>query len=154
MEITLGQDHIILAVDDEPSNLRMLERLLRRHFKVLTAANGEEALQVLRREKVAVIITDQRMPGMLGTELLRRCQAIAPDVVSLMVTATSDMETFIEAIRKSGASRVITKPWDPDEMLYMVKQALAQYERGLENERTMSMLKQVRESLNEITKAG
>ena len=146
----MSLDHTILAVDDEPSNLRMLERLLRRHYRVLTANSGEEALLIMQREKVSLIMTDQRMPGMLGTELLRKCQTMSPETVSMVITATSDMNTFIDAIRRSGASRVISKPWDPDELLRMVQDALGKYERGLENQRTMSMLKQVSENVKQI----
>ena len=148
----MNQDHTILAVDDEPGNLRLLERLLHRHYTVLTASNGEEALQIAHRENISLVITDQRMPGMLGTELLRKCHTINPEMVSLVVTATDDMETFIDAIRKSGASRVISKPWDPDVLLKAVREALAKYERGLETQRTMSMLRQVSENLKQIRK--
>ncbi|HEV8487181.1 MAG TPA: response regulator, partial [Blastocatellia bacterium] len=55
--------HTILAVDDEPANLRMVERLLRKDHRVLTAGGGEEALEILKREQVSLIVTDQRMPG-------------------------------------------------------------------------------------------
>jgi DNA-binding NtrC family response regulator len=84
--------------------------------------------------------------------LLRKCHTINPEMVSLVVTATDDMETFIDAIRKSGASRVISKPWDPDVLLKAVREALAKYERGLETQRTMSMLRQVSENLKQIRK--
>jgi DNA-binding NtrC family response regulator len=148
----LNQDHTILAVDDEPINLKLIERLLRRHFSVLTAKSGEEALQIVRREEIALIISDQRMPGMLGTELLRKCQSINPEMVRILVTANNDLNTFIDAIRNSGAARVINKPWDPPDMLNTVQDAIAKYERALENKRTMTKLRQVSESLEQITK--
>jgi DNA-binding NtrC family response regulator len=146
-------DHTILAVDDEPSNLRMLVRLLHRHFKLLTATNGEEALQIINRENVSLIITDQRMPGMLGTELLRHCRKINPLMISMMVTANNDIDTFMEAIRQSGASRVINKPWDPDDLLTAVHDALAKYEKGIATHNAMNRLKQVSESLKQMRKA-
>jgi response regulator RpfG family c-di-GMP phosphodiesterase len=127
----LNPSHTILAVDDEPINLRMMERLLRRHYRVLTATNGEEALQIFIREDISLIITDQRMPGMLGTELLRTCRTIKPRMVSLVVTANNDPDTIIEAITKSGAQCIIHKPWKPDHLLEMTRDALAVYERGL-----------------------
>jgi DNA-binding NtrC family response regulator len=148
----LNQSHTILAVDDEPSNLRMMERLLRRHFTVLTANNGEEALQIVTREDISMIITDQRMPGMLGTELLRQCLTIKPGLVSLVVTANNDTDTTIEAITHSGAMRVINKPWDPDQILKTIQDALAVYERGLKSRRMISQLKQVNESLEQLTR--
>jgi DNA-binding NtrC family response regulator len=146
-------EHTILAVDDEPSNLRMLVRLLHRQFKLLTATNGQEALQIVNREDLSLIITDQRMPGMLGTELLRHCRKINPNMISLMVTANNDIDTFLEAIRQSGASRVINKPWDPDEMLTAVKDALAKYEKGVATRNAMSRLRQVSENLKQMRKA-
>jgi CheY-like chemotaxis protein len=127
----LHPSHTILAVDDEPINLRMMERVLGRHYRVLTATNGGEALQIFIREDISLIITDQRMPGMLGTELLRTCRTIKPGMVSLVVTANNDADTTIEAITKAGAQCVINKPWKPDYLLQMTRDALAVYERGL-----------------------
>lgn len=77
----LTEVHTILAVDDEPANLRLIERTLRKDFKVVTAASGEAALAILKQVKVSLIITDQRMPGISGTELLRKGRAINPDMV-------------------------------------------------------------------------
>ena len=148
----LNQDHTILAVDDEPGTLRLIERVLHKHFRLLTAPDGETALQIVRQNDISLVITDQRMPGMLGTELLRECQAINPDMVSLVVTANNDYNTVIEAIQNSGAIRVINKPWDPDQMLQTVQEALAKYERAVENKRTMSKLKQVSDNLGQISK--
>ena len=150
----LTQAHTILAVDDVPINLRMLERLLRKHFRVLTAGSAEEALQILEREKVSLILTDQRMPGMQGTELLRKSQALHPDMVRMVVTATNDSETFIDAIKNSGAIRVISKPWDPDKVLQAIMDALARYERLLENKEAISRLKQANEDLNKVVRRG
>ena len=150
----LSRSHTILAVDDEPINLRTLDRLLRRHFRVLTAANGDEALQLLAREDVSLILTDQRMPGMQGTELLRKSRALNPDMVRMVVTATNDSDTFIDAIKNSGAIRVISKPWDPDKVLQAIHEALARYERLLENKEAMRRLKQANEELNKIVRRG
>ena len=149
-----GQKHTILAVDDEPINLRMLDRLLRKHYRVLTATSGEEALRILNREPVSLIMTDQRMPGMLGTELLRKSRASNPDMVRIVVTATNDSDTFIDAIKNSGAIRVISKPWDPDKILQIVQEALAKYERRLENKEALSRLRQANEDLNKIVRRG
>jgi DNA-binding NtrC family response regulator len=148
----LNQSHTILAVDDEPINLRLMERLLRRHFTVLTANNGEEALDIVQREDISLIITDQRMPGMQGTELLRKCMILKPGMVSLVVTANNDTDTSIEAITKSGAMRVINKPWNPDQILKTIQDALAVYERGQKNRKMISQLKHVNENLEQLAK--
>ncbi len=143
----LKHEHTILAVDDEPANLRLLERLLRRNYKVVTATNGEEALGILRRSKVSLIITDQRMPGMSGTELLRKSRTLDPDMVRMVVTANNDADTFIDAIKNSGAIRVINKPWDPDKVLELVGSALEKYEVLVGNKQAISQLKQANANL-------
>ncbi|PYP89565.1 MAG: hypothetical protein DMF61_02535 [Blastocatellia bacterium AA13] len=148
----LQQQHTILAVDDEPANLRLLERLLRHDYRVVTATNGDEALAVLRREKVSLIITDQRMPGMTGTELLRKSRTLDPDMVRMVVTANTDADTFIDAIKNSGAIRVINKPWDPDKVLDLVRNALEKYEVLVGNKQAINQLKQTNADLGRAIK--
>jgi response regulator RpfG family c-di-GMP phosphodiesterase len=122
----------VLIVDDEVVNLRMLERLLRSHYSVLTATNGVAALEILKREDVSVLISDQRMPGMTGIELLRESRNINPDLVGLLVTASTDNETSIEAINDAGALRVIHKPWAAKIVLQFIDEAMAQRETLIE----------------------
>ncbi len=74
--------HKILLVDDEPANVRLLERLFRRDYEVLSATSGEDALGLLSQHDVALIITDQRMPGMTGVELLKRTADMRPHMVA------------------------------------------------------------------------
>lgn len=145
-------DHTILVVDDEPANLRMLERLLRRQFQVITAPDGETALEMLKREKVSLILTDQRMPGMSGTELLSKSRMINPDIIRMVVTANNDTDTFIDAITNAGAIRVIAKPWDPDKVMADVSAAIEKYDLILRNKQAMSQLKQANEELNRLVK--
>ena len=148
----LNQQHTILAVDDEPANLRLLERLLRNHYKVVTATSGEQALGILSHAKVSLIITDQRMPGMTGTELLRKSRTLDPDMVRMVVTANNDADTFIDAIKNSGAIRVIDKPWDPDKVLELVHSALAKYEILVGNKQAINQLKQANADLGKAIK--
>lgn len=145
-------DHTILVVDDEPANLRMLERLLRRQFRVITAPDGETALEMLKREQVSLIMTDQRMPGMSGTELLSKSRMINPDIIRMVVTANNDTDTFIDAITNAGAIRVIAKPWDPDKVMANVSAAIEKYDLVLRNKQAMSQLKQANEELNRLVK--
>jgi response regulator RpfG family c-di-GMP phosphodiesterase len=147
-----NSNHTILVVDDEPANLRMLERLLRRKFKVITAPDGEQALEILKREKVSLILTDQRMPGMSGTELLNKSRQIDPDMVRMVVTANNDTNTFIDAIKNAGAIRVIAKPWDPDKVMADVSSALEKYELTQRNKQAMNQLKQANEELNRMVR--
>ncbi len=151
----MEETYKILVVDDEPVNLRMMERLLRRHYEVLTASNGQEALDILRCENVSLLMSDHRMPGMSGIELLRKSQSINSHIVCMLVTANTDNDTFTEAINAAGALRVIHKPWDPDIVLQFVKEALAQRETFLECmhanaeiEQVMNQLKLATQNLN------
>src|SRR5260370_12978454 len=88
----------ILVVDDEGSNLRALERLFRKDHDVLTAQSGVEALALLEKHDVALLITDQRMPGMTGIELLQKTVSLRPHMVRILLTGYTDMSTLIEAV--------------------------------------------------------
>jgi two-component system response regulator HupR/HoxA len=125
----------ILVVDDEPRVLDALEAILAAEFRVLRAGNGEEALRVLEREDAAVIVTDYRMPGMTGVELLRRSQDVAPDAVRIVLTAYTDVDSLMEAINTGRIYHFIPKPWDPNELLVVVRRALERYELARENVR-------------------
>jgi signal transduction histidine kinase len=118
----------ILIVDDEPEVLASLRSLFRREYKVLTAERGEQALDILRTgAEVHVIITDQRMPGMTGVELLSRVREEFPDVIRLMMTGYSDVNSVVNAVNEGSVYRYIGKPWDPDELSAVIRQAFERY---------------------------
>ncbi|HKS42100.1 MAG TPA: response regulator [Blastocatellia bacterium] len=119
--------YTILAVDDEPANLRMLERLFRREHRVLTANSGEEALAILQKEQVSLIITDQRMPGMSGTEMLRESMSSSPDSIKIILTGYTDIEALTEAINTSRVYKFVSKPWDPISLKQTVQDAFLQH---------------------------
>src|SRR6185295_6222514 len=124
--------YTILAVDDEPANLRMLERLLRRDYRVLTATSGEEALAMLKGETVDLIITDQRMPGMSGTDLLRESLRTNPDATRIILTGFTDVEALIDAINTSRIYKFVSKPWDPIQLRAVIDGALNEHQRQIE----------------------
>ena len=132
--------HTILAVDDEPANLRMLERLFHREYRVLTANSGEEGLDILRREAVSLIISDQRMPGMTGTEMLRESLRTNPDAVKIILTGHTDIEALIEAINCARVYRYVNKPWDPDKLKATVASALRERDTLIEQKRLLDGL--------------
>src|SRR5213593_1138701 len=129
----LDKLHTILVVDDDPLNLRMLERLLKREFRVLTATDGKRALELLETEPISLIMTDQDMPEMSGIELLQKSRLINEQIVRMLVTANRDSKTFVEALRQAGAIRVITKPWDPQKVIRTVCEALERYSVAAES---------------------
>ncbi|MBU7586586.1 MAG: response regulator [Nostoc sp. TH1S01] len=119
----------ILVVDDEPDNLDLLYRTFRRDFQVLKADSGINALEVLAAEgEVAVIISDQRMPEMKGTEFLSKTVPQFPDTVRIILTGFTDIEDLVEAINAGQVYKYITKPWDPGELKAVVQRAAETYD--------------------------
>jgi thioredoxin reductase (NADPH) len=123
-------DPVILVVDDEPAVLRAVERELRGHFgadhTVVAAGSGEAALDVIRRlalreTPIALLLVDQRMPGMTGIELLAASLELAPDAKRVLLTAYADTDVAIRAINEIRLDQYLQKPWDPpDERLFPV----------------------------------
>lgn len=119
----------MLVVDDEPDNLDLLYRTFRRDFNVLRAESGQQALDILAEHgEVAVIISDQRMPEMKGTEFLSKTVPEFPDTVRIILTGFTDVEDLVDAINAGQVYRYITKPWDPDELRGVVEQAAKTYQ--------------------------
>jgi CheY-like chemotaxis protein len=119
----------LLVVDDEPDNLDLLYRTFRRDFNVLKADSGINALEVLAAEgEVAVIISDQRMPEMKGTEFLSKTVPQFPDTVRIILTGFTDIEDLVEAINAGQVYKYITKPWDPTELKAVVQRAAETYD--------------------------
>ena len=114
----------LLVVDDEPDNLDLLYRTFHREFQVLRAESGPAALEVLEQEgEVAVIISDQRMPSMSGTEFLGLTATQYPDIIRIILTGYTDVEDLVEAINAGKVFKYVTKPWDDEELKAVVRQA-------------------------------
>ncbi|MGF1498279.1 MAG: response regulator [Elainellaceae cyanobacterium] len=115
----------LLVVDDEPDNLDLLYRTFHREFKVLRAESGPVALDILSDEPdIAVIISDQRMPSMSGTEFLSLTATQYPDIIRIILTGYTDVEDLVEAINSGKVFRYVTKPWDDGELKAVVRQAV------------------------------
>jgi class 3 adenylate cyclase/FixJ family two-component response regulator len=114
----------VLLVDDEPRVLDALEALLAMDHRVLRAGEPRAALDRLRGRDVAVVLSDQRMPGMTGTELLARSREVAPDTVRILLTAFTDMDAMMASINAAGVYHFSLKPWDPHELRLVVKRAV------------------------------
>lgn len=113
----------ILVVDDEVNVLESFQGILEDDYRVLTATSGEEALKKVEKENLDIVLLDIKMPGMDGTEVLRRIRKMSENVDVIMVTAVKTMRTAIEAM-KLGAYDYITKPFDVDEVIVSIKRAL------------------------------
>jgi response regulator RpfG family c-di-GMP phosphodiesterase len=118
----------VLIVDDEPANLRMLERLFRDQYDVLTAASGTEGLEVLSLHEAALIISDQRMPGMTGIQFLKRASEMRPQTVRIILTGYTDVADLVEAINSGVVYKYITKPWINSDLCQTIQRGLEYYE--------------------------
>ncbi len=130
----------ILVVDDEQANRVTLERILRREgWDVLQAPDGRQALDTLRAQGADVVITDLKMPGMSGLELLRAIKALSPDIEVLLMTAYGTVETAVDAM-KEGAYDFVTKPLRRMELVRTIRKALEKRGLILENQRLREQL--------------
>lgn len=141
-------NHKILVVDDEPANLRLLERLFRARYQVITASSGTEALERLGQYDVAVIISDQRMPGMTGIEFLKRAAQMRSQTVRIILTGYTDIGALVEVINSGVVYKYVPKPWSNEDLLQTVARALEHHETNkrqhellLRNERLSARLK-------------
>lgn len=117
----------ILYVDDELSNLVVFEAAFKGQLPVMTASSGSQALELMREHEVAVLLTDQRMPGMSGVELIARARSEHPDTVRMMMTAYSDLDAAVEAINLGQVHLYLRKPWEPVELKALLTQARDRY---------------------------
>ncbi|UXY50266.1 response regulator [Pseudomonas tohonis] len=113
----------VMFVDDEERILRSLALQFRRDYEVLTESDPLCALERLAREPVHIVVSDQRMPQMSGAELLTQVREMAPDCLRILLTGYSDLDTAVEALNSGGIFRYLTKPWDPQEMAFTLRQA-------------------------------
>jgi two-component system, NtrC family, response regulator HupR/HoxA len=144
----------ILIVEDDRSVLDTLKRIMRLdHYETFSAMSGEEALGVLGQHgEVAVILADQRMPGMSGTEFLRQTIDSYPNTIRIILTGYTDIESLVEAINSGRVYRYITKPWDTRELRLTVQRAAEAYALVKENERLTLELREANERLRgEVT---
>ncbi|MBW4645897.1 MAG: SpoIIE family protein phosphatase [Goleter apudmare HA4340-LM2] len=144
----------LMVVDDELDNLDLLYRTFRRDFKVYQANHARSALEILEKEgEMAVIISDQRMPEMNGTEFLSRTVERFPDTIRILLTGFTDVEDLVDAINSGQVFKYITKPWNPERLKTLVEQATDTYR--LVKKRTQELRRALRrESLfNAVTTA-
>jgi putative nucleotidyltransferase with HDIG domain len=135
-------EHAVLFVDDEGNILKAVQRLLRNEpWKVLTASRGSEALEILDQTPAQVVVSDQRMPEMSGVDLLQAIRERRPNVVRMMLTGYTEMNVAVEAINRGEIYRLITKPWNDEELKATLRQAFDHFD-----------LKEEIKRLNQITR--
>ncbi len=144
----MSKKYEILIVDDEQANLQKLKRTFIRDYDVLEASGGEAALELLKEHQVAGIITDQRMPGMTGVELLRRSLEYVPESIRIILTGYTEVDDLMDAINEGHVHRYVTKPWDPFSLKEMLRSELESWELRRENRRLSRQLQEANERLS------
>ena len=133
----------IVVVDDEPEVLRSLHDLFRLEYRVLTFERGTDGLSALETlDDVAVILSDQRMPGISGVEFLEKAEPTHPDATRLLITGYADIGAVIDAINKGHIARYISKPWNTDDLVAVVRKAIEQHALIAEKNRLLVELKE------------
>ena len=125
----------ILVVDDEPHSVAAMRMALEDDFHVLEAKDAAEAWNLMEQHWVQVIVSDQRMPGKTGIELLSEVRDNWPDTVRIIVTGYTETNDMIQAINEAGIYQFITKPWHPDQLLMSVRNAARLFELARDHER-------------------
>ena len=140
----------VLVVDDEAEVLHSVHDLLRIDYQVLTCQSGPEALDYLKAAPdITVLLTDQRMPGMSGVEVLHQARLIRPETTRLLFTAFADIHAMIDAINQGHVFRYITKPWEPEELESVIRQAVERHDLIVERNRLVAELQATNAKLEE-----
>jgi signal transduction histidine kinase len=132
--------HTLLIVDDEPDVLESLRHQFHRSYRVLTSLAGKDAIQILQNDDVELILSDQRMPGMTGDQLLRQARQLKPDAVRMLFTGYADIQAVISAVNEGHIFRYILKPWDSAELEAIIRQGVEQHDLLAERRRLVTEL--------------
>jgi diguanylate cyclase (GGDEF)-like protein len=137
----------ILVVDDEPENLKALERTLRGYYDVTGCESAVHGLRALEANDYSVVISDQRMPGMVGTDFLAKVAEKSPLSTRIILTAYTETREILDAINRAQIYRYVTKPWDNSELLILVQQAVERYRLLHHNQRLLGELEEKNRNL-------
>jgi YesN/AraC family two-component response regulator len=144
-------ERTLLCIDDERNILNALKRLLRKEdFRLLTADSGEEGLKILAENEVQLVVSDQRMPKMNGTDFLKQVKASHPDILRIILTGYTDVDSISEAINEGHIYKFFLKPWNDQNLKLEIRQAFEQYELKQDNKRLHDQVFQQNEELKKI----
>ncbi len=145
----MDRSHTILVIDDEPDVVRSVRDLLRLDYNVVTTTNPAEAMDRLDHGGIHVAMTDQRMPGMTGVQLLTEICNQYPQIIRLLFTGYADLKAVIDAVNQGQIYRYITKPWDADELQLIIREACSQYDLLAERKRLVEDLERTNVELKQ-----
>lgn len=125
----------VLLVDDDALVRKALERVLQSNdYEVVVAANGKEALEILRTQKIAIILCDQKMPDINGIDVLKEAVSIQPDAIRMLLTGNGDLNVVVQAINIGQASQFVLKPWDDNALRQTIANSVDKYRLQRENQ--------------------
>lgn len=147
------KDHNLLIIDDEVEITKAITRQFRRKYNVFSTTSADDGLQIMERENIQVVLSDQRMPGMTGVDFFMRIKDKYPDALKLILTGYTDIEAVIGAINEGQVFRYVKKPWNPDELETIIREAFEKYELITNNRKLMHSLQEMNATLEEKVKA-
>lgn len=146
-------ERTLLLVDDEENITSALVRLLRQDgYRILRADGGQAGLDLLEKNEVGVIISDQRMPGMTGVEFLGKVRELYPETVRIVLSGYTELNSVTDAINRGSVYKFFTKPWEDDLLRANIKEAFQHYEMKMENVRLTHDLEDANEELQRINR--
>lgn len=122
--------HTILAIDDEENNLSLIRRTLRQNYNVLVASSAYQALDIMEKNgsEISLIVSDQKMPLMEGTEFFKQISTKYPDIIKVLLTGHSNIDILVEAINECHLFQYILKPFEPDQLCMVIENGIKKYE--------------------------
>lgn len=122
--------HVILAIDDEVNNLSLIKRTLRNDYEILIASSGQEALDIMKEHghEISLIVSDQKMPYMEGTDFFKHISTEYPDIVKILLTGHSNIDILVEAINECHLFQYILKPFEPEQLCMIVESGIKKFE--------------------------
>lgn len=139
----------ILIVDDEQYVLNSINRTLRDEYNIILSSDGKSAIQVMREQEITAILSDQRMPGMTGSEFFIEARKIQPDTTRVLITAYSDIEAIIQAVNDGHIFYYIEKPWEPENLRLIMQRAIERYQLIRKNNQLLHDLEIANQQLND-----
>jgi DNA-binding NtrC family response regulator len=141
----------ILIVDDDFNVLTSLKRaLMDEPYNVLVAENAEEGLELMKKHHIKVVISDEKMPGMSGSEFLSLVKRLYPNTVRIMLTGNASIEAAMNAVNKGEIYRFFSKPWDDIQLRLAIRSAIEKYDLEEENRRLLRMVKRQADELRQL----
>ena len=146
------KDHNLLIIDDEVDITKALVRQFRRKYNVFATTDPADALKIMENKKIQVVLSDQRMPGMTGVDFFAQIKDKYPDALKLILTGYSDIEAVIGAINEGQVFRYVKKPWNPEELETIIREAFEKYELITKNRKLMIRLQEINATLEDKVK--